>query len=363
MGFNCGIAGLPNVGKSTLFNALTRAAVAAANFPFCTIEPNAGVVPVPDGRLARLAGIVEPRRVVPSAMEFVDIAGLVAGASKGEGLGNRFLAHIRETDAIAHVVRCFDDAQVTHVAGKVSPSDDIAVIDTELALADLETAERVLGRLRRVANAGDKDARAMVELLERVVEGLDAGRPVRALGCDARQLAALRDCHFVTAKPVMFVANVEEDGFEENPLLAEVEAVAADQNAATVAICAKIEAELAQLNEADQAEFLRELNLAEPGLHRVVRAGYQLLGLHHFFTAGPKEVCAWTLPVGASAPQAAGVIHGDFERGFIRAEVVAYDDFIACGGEAGAREGGKWRVEGKDYVVQDGDVMHFRFNV
>ena len=363
MGFKCGIVGLPNVGKSTLFNALTRSAVGAENFPFCTIEPNTGVVPVPDPRLQRIAEIVQPARVVPSRMEFVDIAGLVAGASKGEGLGNQFLAHIRETDALAHVVRCFADDGVTHVSGQVSPSDDIAVIDTELALADLETAERVLTRNRRVANAGGKEARALVEVLERVVAGLNEGRPVRALGLDAKQAAALRDCHFVTAKPVMFVANVDEDGLTDNPSLNAVEALVADQGAAVVPVCAKIEAEISELQDEERDEFLAELGLSAPGLDRVVSAGYRLLGLHHFFTAGPKEARAWSVPVGTLAPEAAGVIHTDFERGFIRAEVIGYEDFIAHSGEAGAKEAGKWRLEGRSYTVQDGDVIHFRFNV
>ncbi|MDE0192102.1 MAG: redox-regulated ATPase YchF [Gammaproteobacteria bacterium] len=363
MGFNCGIVGLPNVGKSTLFNALTRASVDAENFPFCTIEPNTGVVPVPDPRLERVAEIAKQERVVPSAMEFVDIAGLVAGAANGEGLGNQFLAHIRETDAVAHVVRCFEDENVAHVTGNVDPGGDIDIIDLELALADLETAERVHERNRRVANAGDKDARVLVALLDRVRSGLEAGQPVRAIGLASHELGLLRECHFITQKPVMYVANVAEGGFEDNPMLNAVAMRAASEGAVVVPVCAKIEAEISELDDADRTEFLEDLGLDEPGLDRVVRAGYRLLDLHHYFTAGPKEARAWTVPVGTLAPQAAGVIHTDFERGFIRAEVVSYDDYIAHGGESGAREAGRRRLEGKDYVVRDGDVIHFRFNV
>ena len=363
MGFNCGIVGLPNVGKSTLFNALTRASVDAENFPFCTIEPNTGVVPVPDPRLDRVAEIARQVRVVPSAMEFVDIAGLVAGAANGEGLGNQFLAHIRETDAVAHVVRCFEDDNVAHVTGGVDPGGDIDIIDLELALADLETAERVHDRNRRIANAGDKDARVLVDLLDRVRSGLEAGKPVRAIGLASHELGLLQECHFITQKPVMYVANIAEDGFEDNPMLTAVAARAASEGAVVVPVCAKIEAEISELDDADRIEFLEDLGLEEPGLDRVVRAGYRLLDLHHYFTAGPKEARAWTVPVGTLAPQAAGVIHTDFERGFVRAEVVSYDDYIAHGGESGAREAGRRRLEGKDYVVRDGDVIHFRFNV
>lgn len=363
MGIKCGIVGLPNVGKSTLFNALTKAGIPAANFPFCTIDPNVGVVPVPDPRLKALADIAKPQRVIPTTIEFVDIAGLVAGAAQGEGLGNKFLAHIREVDAIAHVVRCFEHGDIVHVAGRIDPIADIETIDTELALADLETVERALARAEKAAKAGDKDAIARREVLSKVRAHLDSGKPARSLGLDAAGRLAIRDLFLLTMKPVLYVANVREDGFSGNPHLDAVRARAAAEGAEVVPVCAAIEEELAQLDDTDKGAFLADMGLEEPGLDRLIRAAYRLLGLQTFFTAGEKEVRAWTVPVGATAPQAAGVIHSDFERGFIRAETIAYDDYIRLKGESGAREAGRLRLEGRDYVVQEGDVLHFRFNV
>ena len=363
MSVKCGIVGLPNVGKSTLFNALTEAGIQAENYPFCTIDPNVGIVPVPDPRLQQLAAIVKPQKVINTTMEFVDIAGLVEGASKGEGLGNKFLANIRETDAICMVVRCFEDDNVVHVSGSVDPLRDIEVINTELALADLETVEKAIQRVGKIAKSGDKEAKAKLSLLENISGQLDQGHMVIGMGLDKEQAALLQDLHLLTAKPVMYVANVAEDGFDNNPLLAIVEQRAAEEGAQVVAVCAAIEAEIVELDAADRNEYLAELGLEEPGLNRVIRAGYRLLGLQTYFTAGEKELRAWTTPIGATAPRAAAEIHTDFEKGFIRAEVIAFDDFIACNGENGAREAGKLRLEGKEYIVQDGDVMHFRFNV
>ncbi|MBD8567123.1 redox-regulated ATPase YchF [Oxalobacteraceae sp. CFBP 8763] len=363
MTLKCGIVGLPNVGKSTLFNALTKAGIPAENYPFCTIEPNVGVVEVPDPRMDALSAIVKPERMVNAIVEFVDIAGLVAGASKGEGLGNQFLSHIRETDAIINVVRCFQDDNVIHVAGKVSPLDDIEVIQTELALADMTAVEKAIHREGKKARSGDKDAAKLVAVCERLMPHLDQGKPVRTLGLDADEMEMIKTLHLITAKPAMFVANVSDTGFTNNPLLDLLTAYAKEQNAPIVAISAAIESEIAEMDDADKADFLSDLGMEEPGLDRLIRAAYKLLGLQTYFTAGVKEVRAWTIHVGDTAPQAAGVIHTDFERGFIRAQTIAYDDFLAYKGEAGAKEAGKMRAEGKEYVVKDGDVLNFLFNV
>ncbi|MFZ9122479.1 MAG: redox-regulated ATPase YchF [Burkholderiaceae bacterium] len=363
MALQCGIVGLPNVGKSTLFNALTKAGIAAENYPFCTIEPNTGIVELPDPRLHALAAIVSPERVMPATVEFVDIAGLVAGASKGEGLGNQFLANIRETDAIVNVVRCFEDENVIHVNGRVDPLADIETIETELALADLAGLEKQLVKAQKLARSGDKEAAKLVAVLEKCQAQLDKAKPIRSLGLDADERALIRPFFFITAKPAMFVANVKEGGFEQNPHLGALEAYAAEQHAPVVAICAAIEAEIADMADDDKAVFLADMGMNEPGLDRLIRAAFGLLGLQTYFTAGVKEVRAWTVRVGATAPQAAAVIHTDFERGFIRAEVIGFEDYVACKGEQGAKEAGKMRLEGKEYVVKDGDVMHFRFNV
>jgi ribosome-binding ATPase len=363
MSVKCGIVGLPNVGKSTLFNALTRSGIAAENYPFCTIEPNVGIVEVPDSRMQALADIVKPQRMQYATTEFVDIAGLVAGASKGEGLGNQFLANIRETDGIVNVVRCFEDDNVVHVAGKVDPVSDITTIVTELALADLTTVEKTQEKNVKLVRAGNKDAAKLGDLLVEVAACLNQGKPARTMPLDATQLALLKPLYLLTLKPVMYVANVAEKGFVNNPLLTRVEELAAREGAPVVPICAALEAEISVLSDEEKKEFLADIGMTEPGLNRLIRAAYKLLGLRTYFTAGAKEVRAWTIHVGDTAPKAAGVIHGDFEKGFIRAEVISYDDFIACKGEAGAREQGKMRLEGKEYVVQDGDVMHFRFNV
>ncbi len=363
MGIKCGIVGLPNVGKSTLFNALTKAGIAAANFPFCTIDPNIGVVPVPDLRLQQLADIAKPQKVIPTAMEFVDIAGLVAGASKGEGLGNKFLAHIREVDAIAHVVRCFENTDIVHVAGKIDPISDIDTIDTELALADLDSVEKALNRAERAAKANDKEAMAKRPVLQKVATGLNEGKSARSLGLDDDEKALVRDLFLLTLKPLMYIANVKEDGFTNNPFLYAVRKRAESEGAQVVPVCAAIEEELAQLDDADKLAFLQDMGLEEPGLNRVIRAAYTLLGLQTYFTAGEKEVRAWTVKKGSTAPQAAGVIHTDFERGFIRAETIGFEDFVKYKGESGSRDAGRLRLEGKDYIVKEGDVLHFRFNV
>lgn len=363
MGFKCGIVGLPNVGKSTLFNALTNSGIGAENYPFCTIDPNVGVVPVPDPRLQQIADIAKPKQVIPASMEFVDIAGLVEGASKGEGLGNKFLAHIRETHAIAQVVRCFEDENITHVAGRVDPISDIDVINTELCLADQETIERGIQRATKTSRSGDKEAKQQLALLEKVMAHVDEGKPVRTMELADEEWLALKELHLLTAKPSLYIANVEETGISNNPWLAKLDELAKKEGSQIIPVCAAIESEIAELEEEDKKEFLAELGLEEPGLNRIIRAGYELLGLQTYFTAGEKEVRAWTVVVGATAPKAAAVIHTDFERGFIRAEVIAFDDYIANKGEQGAKDAGKWRLEGKDYIVADGDIMLFRFNV
>jgi GTP-binding protein YchF len=363
MTLQCGIVGLPNVGKSTLFNCLTKAGVAAENYPFCTIEPNTGVVGLPDPRLDKIAAIVKPQRILPTTVEFVDIAGIVKGASQGEGLGNKFLSHIREVNAIIQVVRCFEDPNVVHVAGGVSPASDIEVINTELALADLETVDKAIHRLQKGVKSGDKSAIVEMGLLERIKKQIDQGKPARALHFTKEEQPLLHSFHLLTLKPTLYVANVAEKGFTNNPLLDEVKKIADQENAQVVVVCAAIEAEIAELDDSEKEIFLAELNLEEPGLNRLIHAAYKLLNLETYFTAGEKEVRAWTIHVGDTAPQAAGVIHTDFEKGFIRAEVISYEDFIRFGGEAGAKEAGKWRLEGKEYIVKDGDIMHFRFNV
>lgn len=363
MALHCGIVGLPNVGKSTIFNALTKATIAAENYPFCTIDPNVGVVPLPDPRLEKLAAIANPEKILPTTIEFVDIAGLVAGASKGEGLGNQFLAHIRETNAIAHVVRCFNDDNVIHVNGKIEPMEDIEVINTELLLADLSTVEKALSRATKASKSGNKDELAKKQLLEQVNAHLDSGHPARSMSLSIEDRESLAELHLLTLKPTMYLANVQEDGFEENPLLEAVKQRADNENAQMVVLCASLEAEIAELEDSEKLEFLADLKLEEPGLDRVVRAAYKLLNLNTYFTAGEKEVRAWTIPVGATAPEAAGVIHTDFQKGFIRAEIISFDDYIDLNGEQGAKDAGKWRLEGKDYIMQDGDVTHFRFNV